>query len=86
MAKETALAFFRKLEEDARLQRRLLSLTSKDIRTFLRFAADAGYFFSPKDYQAALEANGELSQTARERIASGLFYVPGMVLTREEKT
>ena len=50
----------------------------------LRFAADVGYFFSLRDYQAALEMEGELSEAMRQEIANGHYVIPGLVTPLKE--
>lgn len=47
MARETALAFFRKVHEDRTLRQRLDRVRPRDISGLPRFAADAGYL-SPR--------------------------------------
>jgi hypothetical protein len=77
MAREAALAFFDKVRSDETLGERLVSLARRDVTTLLRFAADVGYFFSLRDYRAALEAEGELSEAMRNEIARGHYVIPG---------
>jgi hypothetical protein len=80
MAREAALAFFDKLRQDQTLRWRLESTARRDVKSLLRFAADAGYFFSLRDYQAALEMEGELSEEMRREIANGHYVIPGLVV------
>jgi len=84
MAREAALAFFGKVREDQTLRWRLQALARKDVKTLLRFAADVGYFFSLRDYQAALEMEGELSEAMRQEIANGHYVIPGLVTPLKE--
>lgn len=78
MTRSSALAFFQKVQTDPMLLARIRQMQAQDIRSLLRLAADVGYLFSPKDYQAALETNGELSEDARDRLARGHYVIPGL--------
>jgi predicted ribosomally synthesized peptide with nif11-like leader len=78
MGRETALAFFEKIQQDPALRRKLSSMTRRDVPALLRLAADYGYFFNARDYQAALEYNGELSDEVHRKIAQGHYVIPGV--------
>ena len=78
MAREAALAFFDKVREDQTLRWRLEASVRRDVKSLLRFAAEVGYLFSLRDYQAALEAEGELSEEMRLEIANGHYVIPGL--------
>lgn len=78
MAREAALAFFDKVRSDQTLRSKLDTLAQHDIPTLLRFAAEVGYFFSLRDYRAALEAEGELPDAVRDSIVSGRYMIPGV--------
>lgn len=84
MAREAALAFFDKVRTDQTLRWRLKSLTKRDVTSLLRFAAEVGYFFSLRDYRAALEAEGELTDEMRQEIADGHYVIPGIIATAPE--
>lgn len=39
-----------------------------------------GYFFSLRDYQAALEMEGELPEEMRQEITSGHYVISGLMV------
>lgn len=82
MGRETALAFFEKVRKDAALRNKLASMSRTDIVGLLRVAADAGYFFNARDYQAALEFDYEMNDELRCWIAQGNFIIPGINLSK----
>jgi predicted ribosomally synthesized peptide with nif11-like leader len=85
MTRASALAFFEKVKSDRAMQARMERMPQKNIKSLLRFAADAGYFFSPKDYQAALEVGGELSDKARALLAQGYYVIPGLTVPADQR-
>ena len=84
MAREAALAFFDKVREDQTLRWRLQATVRRDVKSLLRFAAEVGYFFSLRDYRAALEMEGELSEEMRQEIANGRYVIPGLIVHTQE--
>ncbi len=84
MAREAALAFFDKVREDQTLRWRLQALVRRDVKSLLRFAAEVGYFFSLRDYQAALEMEGELTDEMRREIVNGNYVIPGVIVAANE--
>lgn len=84
MAREAALAFFDKVRKDQTLRWRLQTSARRDVKSLLRFAADVGYFFSLRDYQAALEMEGELPEDVRREIASGHYVIPGVAVSAQD--
>jgi hypothetical protein len=84
MAREAALAFFDKVRTDQTLRWRLKSFVERDVKSLLRFAAEVGYFFSLRDYRAALEIEGELTEEMRHDVAQGNYVIPGIIITNPE--
>lgn len=63
---------------------RLKSAVQRDVKSLLKFAAEAGYFFSLRDYRAALEIEGELTEEMRHEIMEGNYVIPGISVASPE--